>query len=66
MSFEGTVEGRIGTEPLGESGFGYDPVFYPLGHERTFAQMSPSEKDGISHRGRALEKLRLYLAGLPR
>jgi XTP/dITP diphosphohydrolase len=62
-TFIGTVEGIIGKEPLGKSGFGYDPVFYPEGHERTFAQMSPAEKDSMSHRGRALEKLREYLIG---
>ncbi len=62
-SFEGTVEGRVGREPLGVSGFGYDPVFYPEGHGRTFAQMSPAEKDGMSHRGRALRKLKEHLSG---
>jgi XTP/dITP diphosphohydrolase len=62
-TFEGTVEGRIGRTPVGESGFGYDPVFYPEGHGRTFAQMKPEEKDGMSHRGKALRMLRQYLAG---
>lgn len=61
-TFEGAVEGTIGWKPLGEWGFGYDPVFYPKGHDRTFAQMSPEEKDSMSHRGRALEKLREYLS----
>lgn len=60
-TFQGRVEGSIGVSPRGESGFGYDPVFYPEGHERTFAQMSPEEKDSISHRGRALQRLREYL-----
>lgn len=60
-TFEGTVEGRIGREARGENGFGYDPVFYPGGGERTFAEMSPSEKDGMSHRGSALGKLRQYV-----
>lgn len=60
-TFHGHVEGRIGRTPLGSSGFGYDPVFYPEGHERTFAQMSSEEKDSMSHRGRAIEKLREYL-----
>lgn len=59
--FEGEVGGLIGEEPRGTSGFGYDPVFYPEGHARTFAQMSASEKDSMSHRGRALKKLREYL-----
>jgi XTP/dITP diphosphohydrolase len=61
-TFEGTVEGRLGRKPLGESGFGYDPIFYPKGHDRTFAQMSPEEKDSMSHRGRALKKLREHLS----
>jgi len=60
-TFEGTAEGRIGRRPLGKSGFGYDPVFSPKGHDRTFAQMSPGEKDSMSHRGKALLKLRKYL-----
>lgn len=60
-TFSGAVEGKIGFSPAGESGFGYDPVFYPLGHDRTFAQMTPEEKDSMSHRGRALEKLKEFL-----
>lgn len=60
---EGTVEGAIAFAPAGDNGFGYDPVF--LRGERTMAQLSPAEKDAISHRGRALaqfsEKLRDYL-----
>jgi XTP/dITP diphosphohydrolase len=60
-TFEGFVEGRIGTQPRGTSGFGYDPVFYPAGRERTFAEMSADEKDALSHRGMALRKLRKYL-----
>ena len=60
-TFPGKVEGTIGFCPAGETGFGYDPVFYPLGHNRTFAQMSAAEKDALSHRGQALEKLKTYL-----
>ena len=60
-TFTGYVEGRIGTDPAGENGFGYDPIFYPEGHDRTFAQMSDSEKNSMSHRGRALEKLQQYI-----
>ena len=60
-TFFGYVKGRIGTEPKGKSGFGYDPVFYPEGHERTFAEMSDNEKNSISHRGRALRELQKYL-----
>jgi len=60
-TFGGVVRGRIGTEPLGENGFGYDPVFYPEGRLRTFAEMSDAEKDAISHRGKALRELGQYL-----
>jgi len=59
--FDGKVEGRIGGAGRGHNGFGYDPVFFPEGHERTFAEMDASEKDSMSHRGRALEKFREYL-----
>ena len=50
--------GRIATRPAGSSGFGYDPIFIPKNHSRTFAQMRPEEKDRISHRGRALREFR--------
>ncbi len=56
-TFEGTVEGRIGECPAGARGFGYDPLFYPKGSDRTFAEMSPDEKDALSHRNEALKKL---------
>lgn len=59
--FEGVVEGNILREQHGEEGFGYDPVFQPLGWDRTFAQASPSEKNAVSHRGRAVKKLIDYL-----
>lgn len=52
--FTGSVEGRIIDRPLGVNGFGYDPVFVPEGHDETFAQMAGSQKDSMSHRGRAL------------
>ena len=55
--FEGAIEGEITYSEMGESGFGYDPVFKPLGYERTFAQMSACEKNAISHRARAVNKL---------
>ena len=48
-TFGGVVRGRIGTEPRGGNGFGYDPVFYPEGHLRTFAEMSDAEKIGRAH-----------------
>ncbi len=55
---EGIVEGTIATEPQGTDGFGYDPVFIPDEADgRSFAQMSPEEKNAISHRGRAMSAL---------
>jgi len=60
-TFYGYSEGNIGPEPKGFNGFGYDPIFYPAGYSKTFAEMSDREKDAISHRGRALEKVRQYL-----
>ncbi len=61
--FEGEVRGRIAETPVGEGGFGYDPVFIPDGHRRTFAQMSLDEKNGISHRARALYRFVAFLRG---
>jgi XTP/dITP diphosphohydrolase len=49
--------GSIAREPHGDGGFGYDPVFIPDGYDRTAAQLSPAQKDAISHRGRALTLL---------
>jgi len=63
-SFWGYSEGRIGRKLKGESGFGYDPVFYPAGHVRTFAEMSDREKDALSHRGEALKKFYNYLKNI--
>ena len=59
--FEGIVEGEILTAKQGDKGFGYDPLFMPAGFRKTFAEMDMSEKNGISHRGRAVEKLVQYL-----
>lgn len=59
--FEGRVEGEILTECRGTSGFGYDPVFRPEGNDLTFAEMTDSQKNAISHRGRATTKLLKYL-----
>jgi XTP/dITP diphosphohydrolase len=53
----GTWPGRIGREPLGDGGFGYDPVFIGEGSTRTAAELTPEEKDAASHRGRALALL---------
>ena len=60
-TFFGYAEGRIGQEPRGKKGFGYDPVFLPEGYERTFAEMGSQEKDSLSHRGKAIEKLVEFL-----
>lgn len=59
--FEGVVNGRIINEKRGNEGFGYDPVFIPEGMTRTFAEMSLDEKNRISHRARAFEKLKEFL-----
>jgi XTP/dITP diphosphohydrolase len=59
--FEGVVEGTIVSEPRGSAGFGYDPVFQPQGFEQTFAELSPVEKNRISHRARAIRSLRAAL-----
>ena len=59
--FIGESKGIVATEIRGDNGFGWDPVFIPEGYDQTFAQMTPSEKDKISHRGRALAKLHDFL-----
>ena len=63
-TFTGYVRGIIGERQKGFNGFGYDPVFYPEGHDRTFAEMTDLEKDRLSHRGRAMKKFYRYLKGL--
>ncbi len=60
-TFEGVCEGTILTEPKGEGGFGYDPVFRPQNHKQTFAELSPEAKNKISHRGKAIEKFVKWL-----
>lgn len=60
-TFEGIVRGEITHERKGEGGFGYDAVFLPEGYANTFAQMSADQKNSISHRGRALQKLSAFL-----
>lgn len=62
--FEGVVEGDITREKKGGSGFGYDPVFMPSGFKKTFAEMSLEDKNKISHRARAVQKLAEYLLHL--
>lgn len=59
---EGSVEGEIVSEPRGDTGFGYDPLFRPLESERTFAEMEAAEKNRISHRARAVHAMRGVLA----
>ena len=58
---EGICEGTITFEPRGESGFGYDPLFVPDGYDQTFGELSDEIKNRISHRARALLKVRDYL-----
>lgn len=60
-NFEGDVHGQIVWPPRGEKGFGYDPIFVPAGHTRTFGEMSADEKLPLTHRARAFEK---FLAAL--
>lgn len=58
----GTLEGEILSEPEGSGGFGYDPLFFVRELQKTMAQLSPEERLRLSHRGRALRNLRLWLA----
>ncbi|MFL5338240.1 MAG: RdgB/HAM1 family non-canonical purine NTP pyrophosphatase [Geminicoccaceae bacterium] len=60
--FEGQVDGTLVERPRGARGFGYDPIFVPDGHERTFAEMTAAEKHAISHRRRALDAFLANLA----
>lgn len=59
--FEGIVNGTIAEAPKGEGGFGYDPIFIPEGETRTFAEMSLDEKNKMSHRAKAIEKMVRFL-----
>lgn len=59
--FEGIVEGEILREKTGTDGFGYDPIFAPTETGKSFAEMGPTEKNNISHRGRATQKLAQFL-----
>jgi XTP/dITP diphosphohydrolase len=60
-TFHGTCEGHIIKHAAGKGGFGYDPVFRPVGYEETFAELDPAVKNRISHRGNALQKLITFL-----
>ena len=66
FQFEGIVKGPIAKSPLGEAGFGYDPVFIPEGVQQTFAELAANEKNKISHRANAIEKLLHFLNEHPR
>ncbi|UIR58029.1 RdgB/HAM1 family non-canonical purine NTP pyrophosphatase [Sphingobacterium sp. SRCM116780] len=59
--FEGTIEGTILSERKGVDGFGYDPIFIPNGYTKTFAEMTAEEKNKISHRAIAVQKLAAFL-----
>jgi XTP/dITP diphosphohydrolase len=61
QTFDGVCEGRIIFEPRGKNGFGYDPLFVPVGFEQTFAELGDDMKNQLSHRAKALEKVRDYL-----
>jgi len=60
-AFEGIIEGQIVDRPHGSHGFGYDPIFMPEGFQQTFGELAPAEKNQLSHRARALERLRTFL-----
>ena len=62
--FQAKVEGRVRLETKGSGGFGYDPVFFYPPLKKTFAEMEPEEKNGVSHRGQALRQLRDYLTSV--
>ena len=66
FQFEGIVKGTIAKSPRGEAGFGYDPVFIPEGVQQTFAELAANEKNKISHRANAIEKLLHFLNEHPR
>jgi XTP/dITP diphosphohydrolase len=62
--FEGACEGRIVFAPQGQGGFGYDPLFVPAGHDQTFGQLPEEVKNRLSHRAKALAKLKAWLQGM--
>ena len=59
--FEGKIEGKIIFDQRGQNGFGYDSIFIPNGHKKTFAELDLIEKNKISHRSKALKKLIIFL-----
>lgn len=62
-TFEGRVDGQIVWPPRGDKGFGYDPMFVADGYDQTYAEMDSDIKNGMSHRTRAVKKLKAYLRG---
>ena len=62
--FEGRVDGEILRERHGREGFGYDPIFQPIGYQKSFAELSAEEKNRISHRGRAIQQLANFIKNL--
>lgn len=64
--FEGRVQGTISLEPIGNNGFGYDPIFIPEGFNQTFAEMEAALKGSMSHRSEAVSKLVQFLSGFSR
>ena len=63
--FDGACEGRIQFSPSGHGGFGYDPLFVPDGFTQSFAELGEDAKNKLSHRAKALEKLKNYFSKLP-
>jgi len=59
--FFGKINGKLSLKPKGVNGFGYDPIFMPENHNKTFAEMSSREKNSISHRKKAISKLKSFL-----
>jgi XTP/dITP diphosphohydrolase len=64
LTEDGVMEGALTDTPRGDGGFGYDPIFVALGEQRTNAELTPDEKDAISHRGAAFRALRPHLVAL--
>jgi XTP/dITP diphosphohydrolase len=64
-TFEGALDGSIARQEMGTGGFGYDPIFLPNELSRTFAQLSATQKNSISHRGIAVARLRAFLEAYP-
>jgi len=65
QTFDGVCAGRIIFAPRGNNGFGYDPLFVPIGYEQTFAELGDEVKNQLSHRAKALAKLKDYFSKLP-